>query len=76
MAGTDAAKITIPLTTAEVAKTFGVTASCLLMAIRNGRFDPPGKNTSGCYLWLPADVERARVGMATDRRKQRKAVPA
>ena len=40
-----------------------------------GRVPAPGKDESGNYVWWPEDIERARQGLAVDRRR-RQEVPA
>jgi predicted site-specific integrase-resolvase len=45
---------------AAVAKQLGVRYTQLFSLIRTGRLAPPAKDSSGDYIWLEADVERAR----------------
>jgi hypothetical protein len=38
--------------------------------IRFAKIDPPGRDTSGDYLWFPEDLERARQALATNRQRR------
>lgn len=61
--------LTLPLSTAQVARKLQRTYAQLWGAIQRGHLNPPAKNASGSYVWLPADVERARQFFA-DRKRQ------
>jgi hypothetical protein len=71
-----------PLKSREVVTLLAITYAQLTAAIHNGKLVPPEKDVSGDYRWLPADVERARKAIFTDRRLKanrvstRKRVPA
>lgn len=49
------------LKTPVVAQTLGVTYGRLFQLIREGKLSPPAKDSSGDYVWLEADVDRARA---------------
>jgi hypothetical protein len=56
---------TIPyLKTPAVARLLGVPYWRLSSLIRWGRIEAPAKDSSGHYVWLPDDVERARQALA------------
>lgn len=44
----------------------------LISLIRYGKIDPPARDTSGDFVWLDEDIERARQALAA----KRKGVPA
>ncbi len=46
------------LSTRQVARILGVSASLLTKAVGAGRVDPPPKSPSGNYLWTLSDLER------------------
>jgi hypothetical protein len=58
------------LKTAEVARKLGVNYCVIIAGLRNGKFPPPAKDSSGDYVWTPADVDRARQGITLDRRRR------
>jgi hypothetical protein len=60
----------LPLKTPTLCAVIGATYGQIVSAIRGGKLTPPAKDTSGDYYWLPADVERARLAVATDRRRK------
>ena len=35
--------------------------------LRNGVIQPPGKDSSGDYVWLPEDIDRARKALTATR---------
>jgi hypothetical protein len=47
----------------------------LFNLLRTNQLQPPAKDTSGDFVWMPEDIERARLTLAA-RRAKRKAVPA
>ena len=47
------------LSTREVARLLGISASRLTKAVWSGNVDPPQKSPSGNFLWTPADIEHA-----------------
>src|SRR5262249_6703348 len=57
------------LKTSAVARLLGIQYVQLFSLIRNGRLEPPSKDSSGDYVWLPEDVERARQALALLRRR-------
>jgi hypothetical protein len=54
---------TITKTTAA-ARQLGINYTRLINLIRYGKLDPPGKDSSGDYVWTQADMERARLALA------------
>ena len=58
-----------------VAAQLGVTYWTLFNLLRNRQIDPPAKDDSGDFIWMPDDVERARRAIQA-RRDRRKAVSA
>jgi hypothetical protein len=60
---------TLPfLKTPTVARQLGVPYWRVIGLIRWGVIDPPAKDSSGDYVWLPADVERARRALGDSAR--------
>jgi hypothetical protein len=56
---------TIPyLKTPAVARLLGVPYWTLMSLLRWERIEAPAKDSSGDYVWLPEDVERARQALA------------
>jgi hypothetical protein len=56
---------TIPyLKTPDVARLLGAPYWRVLALIRWERIEAPAKDSSGDYVWLPDDVERARQALA------------
>jgi hypothetical protein len=51
----------------------GTTYHRLIGLIRFRKIAPPGRDSSGDYVWTSEDLERARLALLIDRRK---AVPA
>ena len=62
------------LKTPAVARQLSVPYWRVIGLIRWGAIDPPAKDSSGDYAWLPEDVERARRALE-DTRSER-GVPA
>ena len=62
--------------TPTAAQTLGVTVTRLSSLLRYGRLKAPTKDTSGDYIWSPADIATAREVLAVGRRSRRVAVPA
>jgi hypothetical protein len=63
----------MPKKTKEVAELLGVRPFNLIAMISAGRLTAPAKDCSGQYVWLTADIDRARVALTVDRRfKQHK----
>jgi DNA-binding transcriptional MerR regulator len=52
-----------PPKTPAAARRLGVTYHRLMGLIRFGKIPAPQKDESGDYLWLPEDIERARVAL-------------
>jgi hypothetical protein len=50
--------------TPVAARELGITYTKLIGLIRYGRLEPPGRDTSGDYVWTDADLERARQLLA------------
>jgi hypothetical protein len=55
------------LKTSGAADALGVPYWLLHQLIRERRLPPPPKDSSGDYVWLPQDVERARAALAARR---------
>jgi DNA-binding transcriptional MerR regulator len=47
-----------------VADQLGISYYNLFELIRSKRLTPPEKDSSGDYVWTPADIERAREALA------------
>jgi hypothetical protein len=58
------------LKTPGVCRELSCTYSLLANLMRSGRLAPPQKDSSGDFVWTPADVERARAALASRRRPQ------
>jgi hypothetical protein len=58
--------------TPVAARELGVPYYVLTGLLRYGKIDPPGRDSSGDFLWTDADIERARQILAD--RRQRKGV--
>jgi hypothetical protein len=59
----------VGLKTPQVAKLLGRSSWWLSSLLRSGKLNPPAeRDSSGHYLWSPADIDAARVAMAIDRR--------
>jgi hypothetical protein len=63
------------LSTRQVARLLGVSASLLTRAVGAGRVDPPQKSPSGNYLWTPPDIERVSRVLARKPRSRQKRSP-
>jgi hypothetical protein len=50
--------------TPVAAQELGITYWQLIGLLRSGRLTPPGRDTSGDYVWTDADLTRARKAMA------------
>lgn len=62
--------------TPAVAKELGIRYSRIVSALRYGKLDPPGKDTSGDFVWTDADVARLKEALQSatfDRRFEKKA---
>jgi hypothetical protein len=62
--------------TPTAARQLAISYHRLIGLIRYGKIDPPGKDSSGDYVWTEADVERARRALADVAARRRQAVPA
>jgi hypothetical protein len=62
------------LKTPVAARELGTTYHRLIGLVRFNKIDPPQRDSSGDYIWSPADIERAREALAAGR--GRKAVTA
>jgi hypothetical protein len=62
--------------TPVAARHLGVTYHTLIGLLRFNKIDPPQRDSSGDYLWSPADLDRARAALAARRRPRPKGVPA
>jgi hypothetical protein len=56
--------------TRSAARSIGTTSPVLIGLIGRDKIAPPAKDESGRYLWLPEDVERARVALSIDLRRR------
>jgi hypothetical protein len=59
------------LKTTAAARALGVSYAVLYGLLRDGKIDPPPRDSSGDYVWLPGDVERARSALAARGRRTR-----
>jgi hypothetical protein len=59
---------TVYLKSTAVARQLNVPYHRLFGLIRGGKLEPPLKDSSGDYVWLPEDLERARQALAAGRR--------
>ncbi len=50
--------------TSAAARELSVPYWTLIGLLRYGKIDPPGKDTSGDYVWTEADMSRARQAIA------------
>jgi hypothetical protein len=55
--------------TTVAARELGVPYYTLIGLLRYGKIEPPGRDSSGDYLWTDADLVRARQALAAGRRK-------
>jgi hypothetical protein len=55
------------------ARELGITYSHLIRLLRNDRLAPPGRDSSGDYLWSDNDLERVRQVLAKGRRRAKAA---
>ena len=51
------------------ARELGITYHRLISLLRSEKILPPGKDSSGDYLWSDHDLAAAREALAVDRRK-------
>lgn len=58
----------IPKKSSAVADELGVTYVTLYNLMRYQKLKPPQRDTSGDFVWLPADVEAARLAVEKWRR--------
>jgi hypothetical protein len=65
-----AATLLTIMKTPTAAAALGVPYWRLSQLIRDRRITPPHKDTSGDYVWLPEDLERARRALGARRRKE------
>lgn len=54
--------------TPVAARELGISYSQLIGLLRYCKIDPPGRDTSGDYVWTDGDLERARQALAIMRR--------
>jgi hypothetical protein len=52
----------------------GTTYHKLIGLLRFKKISPPGRDSSGDYVWTDEDIERARQALATGRRRVEAAV--
>jgi hypothetical protein len=58
--------------TPVAARELGVSYNTLINLLRFDKIDPPGRDSSGDYVWTDGDLERAREALS--RLQRRKAV--
>jgi hypothetical protein len=58
--------------TAGVARLLGESYTRIFWLIRTDKIEPPHKDSSGDYVWLPEDIDRVRAALKA--RDERKAV--
>jgi hypothetical protein len=54
--------------TPVAARELGISYSQLIGLLRYGKISPPGRDTSGDYIWTDKDLTRARAALAAMRR--------
>jgi hypothetical protein len=54
--------------TTAAAQELGVPYWRLIGLMRYGKINPPGRDTSGDFVWTDADMDRARAALARARR--------
>jgi hypothetical protein len=56
--------------TTGAAKELGVPCTRLYSLLRRGQLAPPAKDSSGDYVWLPGDMQRAREALSAGRKNE------
>jgi hypothetical protein len=56
--------------TPVAARELGVSYWRLVNLLRSGKLTPPGRDSSGDFIWDDADIERARAALASGRNRQ------
>jgi hypothetical protein len=56
--------------TPVAARVLGVTYHQLIGLLRFNKIAPPARDSSGDYVWLPEDLERARQALAARRKSK------
>lgn len=59
--------------TTSVARLLGVSYHRLFDLLRSGQLAPPEKDSSGDYLWVIEDIDRARAALAARARRREEA---
>jgi hypothetical protein len=54
----------------EAAKELGISYASLVGLLRYGKIEPPPKDSSGDYIWMDTDLDRARRAIAAMRRRK------
>jgi hypothetical protein len=57
--------------TTVAVRRLGTTYHRLMGLIRFGKIDPPGRDSSGDYIWTEADIDRARQALAAGARQRK-----
>jgi hypothetical protein len=60
----------IYLKTPVAAHKLGLTYSQLIGLIRCRHIDPPGRDSSGDYIWTDADLDRVRAALSARRKPE------
>jgi hypothetical protein len=55
--------------TPVAARELGVPYHVLIGLLRYDKLEPPGRDSSGDYIWLDSDMERARRALSAGRRR-------
>jgi hypothetical protein len=62
--------------TVEVSRMLQYRYENLFNLIRNGQLTPPAKDSSGDYIWLASDIDRARRAIAALQKRKLRREPA
>jgi predicted DNA-binding transcriptional regulator AlpA len=60
-----------PVSTPDAARILGCSAWTLWQLFRTGQLDPPALLIGGRYVWVQADIDRARAKLKSRRRAGR-----
>jgi hypothetical protein len=60
----------LPRKSLSVSRELGCSYHSLLNLIRFQKIDPPVRDESGDYAWLPSDIARARAALDARQRKE------
>ncbi len=62
------------LKTPAAAKKLGISYTKLIALMRYEKLEPPGRDSSGDYVWLDADLDRVRAALAKSPAKKEAAI--